>query len=704
MKTFTKKTKIFVALLLCMGMAAGMFTGIASLTVDAATVNAKDSGYYNVAYETTDGSTTFGNGTAIVVTNETRKNLDKNKSEAVYTFNGTVWSSKTKDSYVVWEGKGENTFHAVYPYNAGYTLFTLPSDQSSVDKLASSDWMTATCTTDKSKDEIAFDFGHLLTKVTVNITGWNDEYTGEETVTNVKFYSKGNAFHAAYGTDNQVTVTTSESSLKEVTPLEDTATKSYTAIIAPVTYADGETFMKLKVDNEELTVLANETLKDGLQSGCHYTFEITVGKDKVALTQVRVNNWIQDSTISDVIAEEFPFVYSNDNTVATATISKTVTEKHIQNGLKYLDIESLKMLIIDGNLGEELQKAIAERLNGKDVTVYLPKMSSLEVVSELKNSSQCGYAPTINSEGNVIGYIVYSAEGLISWNTAAQSNLSLNLTLAENIILNSSGDSNWTSVGNESSPYGGTVDGAGYSISNLKINQQAKYAGFIGYSSGSTVKNLTLKNVSVNNTQESTGGLVGCLKNGTIEFCRIESGTVYGKLNVGGFVGKMMSGKIIASSNAASVDGSSEYLGGIAGGSSEKEIIGCYNIGNINKMKTSWSSGGICGYTGYTQIKGCYNTASNSNYAITGENSMPSSYYYSSNNYWSSSHNAAYGTPMQYETSNTGCTKIQNTADEWAKAATQMNEVLKGYGYHYVVNSDSATSATEPLVLEKIAK
>lgn len=59
---------------------------------------------------------------------------------------------------------------------------------------------------------------------------------------------------------------------------------------------------------------------------------------------------------------------------------------------------------------------------------------------------------------------------------------------------------------------------------------------------------------------------------------------------------------------------------------------------------------------------------------------------------------------MQYETNNTGCTKIQNTADEWGKAATEMNEVLKGYGYHYVVNSDSATSATEPLILEKIAK
>lgn len=703
MKTFTKKTKIFVALLLCMGMATGMFTGIAPLTVDAATVNAKDSGYYNVAYETTDGSTTFGNGTAIFVTNETRKNLDKNKSEAVYTFNGTVWSSKTKDSYVVWEGKGENTFHAVYPYNAGYTSFTLPSDQSSVDKLASSDWMTATCTTDKSKDEIVFDFGHLLTKVTVNITGWNDEYTGEETVTNVKFYSRGNAFHAAYGTENQVTVTTSESSLKEVKPLEDTATKSYTAIIAPAAYTDGETFMKLKVDNDELTVLANETLKDGLQSGCHYTFEITVGKDKVALTQVRVNNWIQDSTISDVIAEEFPFVYSNDNTVATATISKTVTEKHIQNGLKYLDIESLKVLIIDGNLGEELQKAIAERLNGKNVTVYLPRMSSLEVVTELKNSSQCGYAPTINSEGNVIGYIVYSAEGLISWNTAVQSNLSLNLTLAENIILNSSGDSNWTSVGNESSPYRGTVDGAGYSISNLKINQQAKDAGFIGYSKGSTVKNLTLKNVSVNNTQENTGGLVGYMENGTIEFCRIESGTVYGTFYVGGFVGKIMyDGKIIASSNAASVDGSSWYFGGIVGDAERTGgiIIGCYNIGNINKAKKSWDSGGICGYSTYTQIKGCYNTASNSNYAIVGANGSA----YLSNNYWSSSHDAACGTNQQYETYNTGCTKIQNTADEWGKAATEMNEVLKGYGYHYVVNSDSATSATEPLILEKIAK
>ncbi len=213
-----------------------------------------------------------------------------------------------------------------------------------------------------------------------------------------------------------------------------------------------------------------------------------------------------------------------------------------------------------------------------------------------------------------------------------------------------------------------------------------------------------MKGLSVSNTGDNTGGLAGCKTGGTIEFCRVESGTVNGTKNVGGLVGCQYKGHIIACSNGASVNGSSS-LGGIAGYLSDYGgyAIGCYNTGAIEILTDNWDSGGIGGNSLYGTIKGCYNTDSSGNYAIIGLN-RNSSTYYSSSNYWSSSHSAAHGSPIEGETSNVGCTKIENTSTAWEAATTAMNTELESYGYRYVVNTDTATSSTEPLIIEKFTE
>lgn len=307
-------------------------------------------------------------------------------------------------------------------------------------------------------------------------------------------------------------------------------------------------------------------------------------------------------------------------------------------------------------------------------------------------------------ENSIATYVAYTEAGLLAWNTYAQTNPTTNLSLAKDITLTlaEGATSNWTSVGTEATPYTGTVEGNGYSITGLTINQTANNAGFIGYLKGGTIKNLTLEQLSVANTGNNTGGLVGYTTGSTIEFCRVESGTISGAALVGGLVGYQYSGKIVACSNGANVNGS-YYLGGIVGRSDGNYIIGCYNTGTIQKLTSEWSSGGICGYSMYTQTKGCYNTASGGNYAIVGESRTFSSYYFASN-YWSSSHSDAMGRATEGETENTGCTKIENTATAWATAVTAMNAELESYGYRYVVNTDTATSSTEPLIIEKITE
>lgn len=343
-------------------------------------------------------------------------------------------------------------------------------------------------------------------------------------------------------------------------------------------------------------------------------------------------------------------------------------------------------------------------VSGATLTAAFDGIANAEIdVSTIENKDYI----VATDENNNTTYVTYTESGLLAWNTYAQTNTETNLVLGNDITLPlAEGEtSNWTSVGTETTPYTGTVDGNGYSITGLTINQTVDNAGFIGYLNGGTIKNLTMKGLSVSNTGNNTGGLVGYKTGGTIEFCRVESGTVNGTTNVGGLVGLQYKGYIIACSNAANVNGSGN-LGGIAGTLSSTVggyAIGCYNTGAIEILTDNWDSGGIGGHSLYGTIKGCYNTDSSGNYAIVGLNRNVSTYY-SSSNYWSSSHSAAYGRGTEGVSANDGCTKIENTSTAWEAAATAMNTELEGYGYRYVVNTDSATNSTEPLIIEKITE
>ena len=343
-------------------------------------------------------------------------------------------------------------------------------------------------------------------------------------------------------------------------------------------------------------------------------------------------------------------------------------------------------------------------VSGATLTAAFDGIANAEIdVSTIENKDYI----VATDENNNTTYVTYTESGLLAWNTYAQTNTETNLVLGNDITLPlAEGEtSNWTSVGTETTPYTGTVDGNGYSITGLTINQTVDNAGFIGYLNGGTIKNLTMKGLSVSNTGNNTGGLVGYKTGGTIEFCRVESGTVNGTTNVGGLVGLQYKGYIIACSNAANVNGSGN-LGGIAGTLSSTVggyAIGCYNTGAIEILTDNWDSGGIGGHSLYGTIKGCYNTDSSGNYAIVGLNRNVSTYY-SSSNYWSSSHSAAYGSGTEGVSANDGCTKIENTSTAWEAAATAMNTELEGYGYRYVVNTDSATNSTEPLIIEKITE
>ena len=230
-----------------------------------------------VAYED-DGTTNFINGDEICVQNILRES----KNIATYTFDGSTW---TTTDVLAWNGgTTESQFQAWYPATASFDSFDLPTDQSA--GIEAADWMTAETEemTKPGSGVLDLNFVHKLTKVTVTVS-FNSQYPAGN-----NYVSK---FHFL----------TNEETPVEVTPHE--SMDGYTAILLPGVYAETAKFIKLKMNDESdyLTVPVNSTLTAGLEAGKHYNFHLTVGKDAVGISYVRVLDWDEEE-IDGGMAEE----------------------------------------------------------------------------------------------------------------------------------------------------------------------------------------------------------------------------------------------------------------------------------------------------------------------------------------------------------------------------------------------------------------
>lgn len=202
-----------------------------------------------------------------------------------------------------------------------------------------------------------------------------------------------------------------------------------------------------------------------------------------------------------------------------------------------------------------------------------------------------------------------------------EQNTSASAVLTADIDL--SGET-WTPIGSESTPYTGTFDGQGYTISGMTIENAESYSGLFGNVTG-TVKNFTVTGsitITGDETVARVGGAVGSL--GTASAGGTVSGVISGvditvsagNDHIGGVVGSMpenssptvenciYTGKITVTVAAGSVAG---IVGYIRTGT----IQNCANQGSISvDVGGTGSVGGILGYcnNGGIYIRNCYNT------------------------------------------------------------------------------------------------
>ena len=196
----------------------------------------------------------------------------------------TTWAL---DKKLYWDGKEEHILAAFYPA-AGqddYRSFELPEDQSTLEKLKLADCMNAVWVGNPTTDPINFQMKHRLSMVTVNYE-FASEFTNA-TVDNVKVIPSdpfvmfdaedGGKMDEPYG----VFGTT-------IDAYHGAENKTIQAIVIPCTYPEGQLFMTLEVNGEELQVKMPEAKT--LEEGTHYTFDLKVGKDAVTIEQVSASS------------------------------------------------------------------------------------------------------------------------------------------------------------------------------------------------------------------------------------------------------------------------------------------------------------------------------------------------------------------------------------------------------------------------------
>lgn len=200
--------------------------------------------------------------------------------------------------------------------------------------------------------------------------------------------------------------------------------------------------------------------------------------------------------------------------------------------------------------------------------------------------------------------------------------------------------SNWVPVCSDvselSDGYSGSIEGNGYKIQGILVNQSTNYVGFIGFMyNNSSVTNVNFDNCYIYGI-ESTGVVAGRAQNGTlISNVSVTSSMISGTSKVGGIVGynyrRIKTGVneslacIINSSTDehTTIYGTGTEVGGICGYNYGAAIIGCVNNADV---QGSSCVGGVVGYSREyykdnvnSYVVACTSTA-NANITAIGDN------------------------------------------------------------------------------------
>ena len=248
-----------------------------------------------------------------------------------------TWTETVAGKFLLWT-QPMLTFSAYYPVTTGtsMTAFTLPTDQSSVAKIALADYMTRQQVISRPEggSDIQMQLERKMARVIVRISGFGSQYDDDEkTVSNVSIYSEASGI-----ADGNPTGSSTE--IQPYAQGDGGQGSTYTALVVPGYGDSGATFIRL-TDGEYNTLLVKGIPK--LEAGNSYTFNLVVGKNRILVQSVTVQDWTTGETLAGGQAEEgsakapavTPNIAQADCTFSPSNGKSTLSNANITTSMEY---------------------------------------------------------------------------------------------------------------------------------------------------------------------------------------------------------------------------------------------------------------------------------------------------------------------------------------------------------------------------------
>ena len=298
----------------------------------------------------------FNENDAISVTTEGKT--------VIYKKTGEVWAPANAGDYLVWTGNAQ-AFEACYPEKAdesttnSFSVGYVSADQSTVDKIEKSDYMISRETIEKayipSDRQLTLNFERQTARVIVKVSGFGDEFKDlNPTLSAVEVYSKLKV--PAGESDSYAAIKTYKK--------EESGNNVFYALVSPGDANSTEKFLKLTVtynDGEGNPTQTKELYVTGipaLEKAKSYTYDVKIGKDKVAIGSVSVTDWSPGDDIT------------GGDAVTTTENAVLIIKNALAAGEKNIEIRNLP-----ANADKSVFDAIREALKGAndgsiELTVY----------------------------------------------------------------------------------------------------------------------------------------------------------------------------------------------------------------------------------------------------------------------------------------------------------------------------------------------
>lgn len=302
---------------------------------------------------TEEEQTSFNEGDAISVTTE--------GTTVIYKKTAEVWAPVNAAEFLLWTGNAQ-TFQACYPekadenstknsFSAGY----VSADQSTVEKIAQSDYMTCIKMIEKagipSDRQLALDFERQTARIIVKVSAFGNQFEGRiPTLSAVEVYSKLKV--PAGESDSYVGI---QACKKD---------NVFYALVSPGTANSTEKFLKLTVTYNDGVGNPTQTKElyvtgiPALEKAKSYTYDVRIGKDNAIIGSVSVADWGTGDAIT------------GGDAVTTTENAVLIIKNALAAGEKNIEIRNLP-----ANADKSVFDAIREALKGAndgsiELTVY----------------------------------------------------------------------------------------------------------------------------------------------------------------------------------------------------------------------------------------------------------------------------------------------------------------------------------------------